>query len=87
MQYRKELQDDWIFNFGKYEEIAFSAVLAQDPSYILWCARTINWFKVSPEVLAKASMRVANARLRRAYYTDDDKYWPGDASDYGFNNF
>lgn len=39
----------FVFTFGKYKGSSYQEVLSEDPGYIRWCHREIDWFMLSSE--------------------------------------
>ena len=50
----KELDEDDIITFGKYESETVMEVLEKDPGYLVWAEQNIAWFKLKDYILNRA---------------------------------
>lgn len=44
---------DYKLQFGKYEGKSVGYIMKKNPSYLLWCDREIEWFKITNKKLKK----------------------------------
>ena len=50
---KKILSETYVFQFGKHSGETMDDVIETDASYVLWCIKNIDWFKVSKKLLNK----------------------------------
>lgn len=53
------------FRFGKYKGWTVHEVMAVNPSYLVWCARNIEWFHLDLEILSEAEDMYTEQAIRK----------------------
>lgn len=48
------IDENFVFNFGKYRGMSVKQVLADNPAYLFWVNRSIEWLEVPEDILIKA---------------------------------
>lgn len=44
-----QLSLSWVMNFGKHKGLTLLDALTEDPSYIEWCLKNVEWFRKAIE--------------------------------------
>lgn len=69
-----------VMTFGKYKGLPVSQVPAR---YLLWAHRTVKWFTLDDETLAKCEAEFKHTRFSTlGQVLEDEEFWP-DPYDYG----
>ena len=43
------VDDDYVFNFGKYKGKGVGWVITNDPDYFFWAIDNVEWLKINPQ--------------------------------------
>ena len=76
---KRELGLNYIFTFGKYEGKTLEYVFHENIGYVLWCADTIEWFRLESSLYERVLYKDAEEN----YYPFDDYDTYEGSDDYG----
>lgn len=66
-----QLDEDDYMRFGKYKDHKISAIMADDPGYLLWAYENVDHFDLTPLTLQRLE-RAVEAKQERS---DDRRRW------------
>lgn len=60
MAENKIANEDTVLAFGKYKGSTVATVAEQDPKYLIWAEKNIEWFSIDPELMESIHYNAAN---------------------------
>lgn len=75
----KKLDETYIFTFGKYKGLSVNEILDDDPSYLVWANKEVQWFKLKKEVydlvLERATEELERKMQYQSRHHNYSSYW------------
>lgn len=79
------MNDEDVFDFGKYKGCRLDRVIEANPSYVVWAHWNVKWFKLTNDQLHRAEENISKKRPTRKWhfwFWDGDDHWDGRDDDW-----